>query len=66
MTKKIMKLFYRLDSLKLLASSKRKNIIYKDNYIKDIIRQIIWFVLLPIPPRVFWLFLMEKLNEKIL
>ena len=61
--KKIMKLFYRLDSLKLLASSKRKNIIYKDNYIKDIIRQIIWFVLLPIPPRVFGIF-MEKLTKK--
>ena len=29
--KKIMKLFYRLESLKLLASSKRKNIIYKDS-----------------------------------
>lgn len=61
--KKIMKLFYRLDSLKLLASSKRKNIIYKDNYIKDIIRQIIWFVLLPIPPRIFAIF-MEKLTKK--
>ena len=61
--KRIMKLFYRLDSLKLLASSKRKNIIYKDNYIKDIIRQIIWFILLPIPPRVFGIF-MEKLTEK--
>ena len=61
--KRIMKLFYRLDSLKLLASSKRKNIIYKDNYIKDIIRQIIWFVLLPISPRIFAIF-MEKLTKK--
>ena len=60
---KIMKLFYRLDSLKLLASSKRKNIIYKDNYIKDLLRQIIWFVLLPISPRIFAIF-MEKLTEK--
>lgn len=61
--KKIMKLFYRLDSLKLLASSKRKNIIYKDNHIKDIMRQIIWFLLLPISPRVFAIF-MEKLTKE--
>ena len=61
--KKIMKLFYRLDSLRLLASSKRKNIIYKDNRIKDIIRQIIWFLLLPISPRIFAIF-MEKLTSK--
>ena len=61
--KKIMKLFYRLDSLRLLASSKRKNIIYKDNRIKDIIRQVIWFLLLPISPRIFAIF-MEKLTSK--
>ena len=61
--KKIIKLFYRLDSLKLLASSKRKNIIYQDSQIKDLIRQIIWFILLPIPPKVFAIF-MEKLTRK--
>ena len=61
--KKIMKLFYRLDSLRLLASSKRKNIIYKDNRIKDVIRQVIWFLLLPISPRIFAIF-MEKLTSK--
>lgn len=58
-----MKLFYRLDSLKLLASSKRKNIIYKDSQIKDLIRQIIWFMLLPIPPK-FFAIIMEKLTKK--
>lgn len=61
--KRIMKLFYRLDSLKLLASSKRKNIRYKDSLVKDVIRQIIWFLLLPIPPRFFAIF-MEKLTKK--
>ena len=61
--KKIMKLFYRLESLKLLASSKRKNIIYKDSQIKDLIRQIIWFILLPISPKVFAI-IMEKLTKQ--
>ncbi|ERK56236.1 LICD family protein [Gemella bergeri ATCC 700627] len=57
--KNIVDICYRLESFKLLSFSKRKNIIYKDNILKDIIRSSFWAILLPISPR-FFAFKIEK------
>lgn len=51
--KKIINTCYILESLKLLSFSKRKNIIYKDNIVKDIIRSSFWGLFLPVSPRLF-------------
>ena len=46
--KKIINTCYILESLKLLSFSKRKNIIYKDSIVKDIIRSSFWGLFLPL------------------
>ena len=51
--KKIINTCYILESLKLLSFSKRKNIVYKDSFIKDIIRSSFWGLFLPVSPRIF-------------
>ena len=51
--KKIINTCYILESLKLLSFSKRKNIIYKDSIVKDIIRSSFWGLFLPVSPRLF-------------
>lgn len=44
---------YKLESFKLLSFSKHKNIVYKDNPIKDLIRTFFWLLLRPVSPRFF-------------
>ena len=51
--KKIVDICYTLESFKLLSFSKRKNIIYKDSKLKDLIRGSFWLLLRPISPRFF-------------
>ena len=51
--KKIVDICYVLESFKLLSFSKRKNIIYKDSKLKDLIRGGFWLLLRPISPRFF-------------
>lgn len=51
--KKIVDICYALESFKLLSFSKRKNIIYKDNKLKDFIRGSFWLLLRPVSPRFF-------------